>query len=63
MSLDSRAVAIQGVGFNPIVMAIQGLYPVQRPEEEDAFYIFGGATRRAKRRKQEEEDLLFALIL
>ena len=63
MSLDSRAVAIQGVGFNPIVMAIQGMYPVQRPEEEDAFYIFGGATRRAKRKRQEEESLLFSLIL
>lgn len=63
MSLDSRAVALQGVGFNPIVMAIQGLYPVQRPEEEDAFYIFGGATRRAKRKRQEEESLLFSLIL
>jgi hypothetical protein len=63
MSLDSRVVAIQGVGFNPIVMAIQGLYPVQRPEEEDVFYIFGGATRRAKRKRQEEESLLFSLIL
>ena len=63
MSLDSHAVAIQGVGFNPIVMAIQGLYPVQRPEEEDVFYIFGGATRRAKRKRQEEESLLFSLIL
>ncbi len=64
MTIDSRAVALQGVGFTPRLVALQGFgalpQPAQRPE------VIPGFSRRyapAKKRKDTDDDVLMAFLL
>lgn len=67
MSLSSRAIALQGVGFAPLAMAAQGLLAVGvvPPEEEFVWYVPRGAP--IKRRKprtttrRRNEEVLFLM--
>lgn len=65
---DSRAVALQGLGYGPLLAALQGLLGVQQPQPPDDplwLPMFGSNLRKQKRaqmlrrRKDEEELLLF----
>lgn len=69
MSLDPRALALQGVGFSPLQMALHGTQPSTPPEESrPLFNVYGGggwARQQAllrKRRKREDEELLLGLL-
>lgn len=58
MSIDRRAIATQGLGFSPRMVAVQGLYPTQattplgpRPRMR----------RKPKRHDRDDDALLFLL--
>lgn len=68
MTLDSRNLALQGLGGGPLQVALQGLLPLaDKPEELPAFA--GGAGRRPRtvprkapaRRDRDDDVLLFLL--
>jgi hypothetical protein len=68
MSLSPRAIAVQGVGFTPLNVAVQGLWPVGEPPAPDqpSYWSdrpwrdvpFIPITPRRPRRKR-QEDLIF----
>jgi hypothetical protein len=65
--LDPRAIAVQGIGFAPLVLAVQGLWPVQAPAPARPSYwsdrpwrdvpFIPIIPRRPRRKRQ--EDLIF----
>ena len=61
MSLDRRAIALQGVGFGRRLLAFQGLRPSAPPAPETGA---GGSwmARPKKKRRRDDEDVLLFLI-
>lgn len=55
-ALDPRAIAAQGVGFSPRVLAAQGLWPVGSP-------LIGLPARRRDRRDAVRDDDELLLLL
>lgn len=62
--LIPRAIALQGVGYPPRLLALQGLYPVDEETPVDPNLVvmpFVLPRRRKKRRRLDEETLLFLI--
>jgi hypothetical protein len=65
MSLNPRAIALQGFGFATLLVAVQGFAPATVPAVEQPRYysVDAGAAQRAHRRQQlEEDEVILALI-
>jgi len=63
-TLDSRAVAVQGIGYGPASTALQGFTLKKKPPEpeiDDLLWTVGNQARR--KRQREEDELLLALLL
>lgn len=55
MSLNPFAIAVQGVGYGPLLVSVQGLYPIEAPEPPPPYTppLGGGAAwGKGKPRKQ-----------
>jgi hypothetical protein len=66
MKLDAKAVALQGLGYKPKIVAVQGLLPTQIEEDEEENFSLGVRflhSRYRRRRRDEDDDLLVAVLL
>lgn len=61
MSLDRRAIALQGVGFGRRLLAFQGLRPAAPPAPETGVGGAWMARPKKKRRRDDDEVLLFLI--
>ncbi|MFZ9372240.1 MAG: hypothetical protein ACO25M_10255, partial [Limnohabitans sp.] len=66
MNLLPRAVALQGIGFSPRLVAVQGLRPFDDVQKPDIIpYGRGGMVfpeKTKKRRKDRDDDVLMFLL-
>lgn len=68
MSLDPRAIAIQGVGYSPLLMAVQGFGNVVEDEQEIDEALFIRPVLRKERKKKDprrdtDDDAIFLFLL
>jgi hypothetical protein len=64
MTLDARAIALQGLGFGPRLTAVQGMYApsAESPDTGQATSIpFRPRPPRSKRHDRDDDVLLFLL--
>jgi hypothetical protein len=61
MELDPRAIAVQGLGFDELLVAVQGLLGTDGGEPEPPVYPRMARVRKPKRRKDDDDVLLFML--
>lgn len=64
MSLNPRAIALQGLGFATLLVAVQGLAPATVPVIEPLRYYSTGVdqTMALRRQQLEEDEVILAVI-
>jgi hypothetical protein len=60
MSLKPRAIALQGVGYSPRLVAVQGLWPVEEKRLEPP--VTRHLPQRKKRRRDTDDDVLLFIL-
>lgn len=63
--LSSRAVALQGIGFRPRLVALQGFSPFDDVQKPDVIpYAPGGMVypKKAPRKRDRDDDVLMFLL-
>ena len=63
--LSPRAIALQGIGFRPRLVALQGLYPQDDVQKPDVIPYGSGRMvypERNKRRRDRDDDVLMFLL-
>lgn len=59
-TLDKRAIAIQGLGFSPRLVGVQGLWPEERTPFEPPVTRY--LPQRKKRRRDTDDDVLLFIL-
>lgn len=62
MELDPLSIALQGVGYDSLRMALQGFVLGQEPEQPTQF-LGGGSARRKRRRDNDDDEFLLLTVL
>lgn len=64
-TIEPRALALQGIGFDALATALQGFVwrkpPEPDPIMDDVWWQMGGSPARCKRQREEDELLLLLL--
>jgi hypothetical protein len=67
MNLDARAIAVQGIGFGPKLVAVQGFLPKAQDDEQEDNFSLGvrsiNTRARRRRHRDKDDDLLVAVLL
>lgn len=67
MSLDPRAVALQGVGYAPLLLAVQGFGTVEIEDEQEEMLIVRPVIRKERKKKDPrrdtDDDAIFMFLL
>lgn len=61
MSLDPKAIAQQGLGFGPRLIAVQGLWRVEPRVPVEPPFVHRSSQRKKRRRDSDDDVLLFIL--
>lgn len=61
-ALEPRSVALQGFGFVPRLVAVQGLWPTATEPEPPQEQTLGGGQRLARRKPHRDEDVLLFIL-
>lgn len=63
--INARAVALQGIGFRPRLVALQGFAPYETVQKPDVIpYAPGGMVfpQKKRRRRDKDDDVLMFLL-
>ncbi len=62
MELDPRAVAVQGLGFDEFLVAVQGLWGTDGGEPEPPTYAGYIRPRKPKKRRKDDDDVMLFML-